>query len=99
MRHEIGHGSRSTDGAPPSAALAVMKLSDLARDLPGAYLHGRDVEVLAVEDDSRRAGPGALFVAVRGRRSDGHAFLGDVLARGAAAAVVEQARPLAIPQL
>ena len=43
--------------------------------------------------DSRHVEPGALFVAVRGLSMDGHAFLGDVLDRGAAALVVEALPP------
>ena len=56
-----------------------MNLSDLARDIPGARLVGTDVAIGAVEDDSRKVVRGGLFVAVRGLRSDGHAFLGDVV--------------------
>ncbi|MHC4598191.1 MAG: UDP-N-acetylmuramoyl-L-alanyl-D-glutamate--2,6-diaminopimelate ligase [Planctomycetota bacterium] len=51
----------------------------------------RDVNVLAVTDDSRRVQSGGLFVAVRGDAADGHAFLEDALARGASVAVVEDA--------
>jgi UDP-N-acetylmuramoyl-tripeptide--D-alanyl-D-alanine ligase len=39
--------------------------------------------------DSRRAAPGALFVALRGPHHDAHAFVAEALARGAAAALVE----------
>jgi UDP-N-acetylmuramoyl-tripeptide--D-alanyl-D-alanine ligase len=42
-----------------------------------------------VQTDSRRAEPGALFVALRGANSDGHDFVSDALARGAAAAIVQ----------
>lgn len=38
--------------------------------------------------DSREVGPGALFVALAGERTDGHNFLGDVIARGARGALV-----------
>lgn len=41
--------------------------------------------------DSREARPGALFVAVRGARVDGHDFAPDAFAAGAAGALVEQA--------
>lgn len=41
--------------------------------------------------DSREAAPGALFVALRGERQDGHQFVEDALHRGAAAAVVSKA--------
>jgi alanine racemase len=42
--------------------------------------------------DSRRARPGELFVALRTERSDGHDFVADALARGAAGALVEADR-------
>jgi len=42
--------------------------------------------------DSRTLQPNDLFVALRGPRFDGHAFVADVLARGAAGAIVERGR-------
>jgi UDP-N-acetylmuramoyl-tripeptide--D-alanyl-D-alanine ligase len=42
--------------------------------------------------DSRESGPGRLFVALPGDRSDGHAFVADALARGAAGALVAAGR-------
>ena len=50
----------------------------------------RDVRVRAVTDDSRRVGPGDLFVAVPGLHVDGHRFVGQAAAAGAAAVVVSQ---------
>jgi UDP-N-acetylmuramoyl-tripeptide--D-alanyl-D-alanine ligase len=43
-----------------------------------------------VSTDSRTTGEGELFVALRGERFDGHAFLSSVFARGAFAAVVDR---------
>ena len=40
--------------------------------------------------DSRQVVPGAVFVALRGERTDGHSFVTDALRRGAVAAIVEQ---------
>ena len=45
--------------------------------------------------DSRTIAPGDLFFAIKGERFDGHAFITDVLARGAVAAVVSE-RPAQI---
>ena len=45
--------------------------------------------------DSRAVTPGALFVALRGERVDGHDFVRDAFEAGAAAALVE--RPVAAP--
>lgn len=46
--------------------------------------------VAQVTDDSRRCGPGTLFVAVRGERVDGHSFLAAAATAGAAALCVER---------
>lgn len=40
--------------------------------------------------DSRRIGPGELFVALRGQRHDGHDFVGEALAKGAVGALVSR---------
>ncbi len=52
-----------------------------------------DVEISSICHDSRRAGPGALFVAMRGNRVDGHQYVAQAIARGAAAVVVERQVP------
>jgi UDP-N-acetylmuramoyl-tripeptide--D-alanyl-D-alanine ligase len=44
--------------------------------------------------DSRQTQPGDLFFALKGKRSDGHAFISDVAAKGAAAVVVKSEAPL-----
>lgn len=49
--------------------------------------------------DARLAQPGELFVALRGVDRDGHQFVDQALARGAAAALVEQPVASALPQL
>jgi UDP-N-acetylmuramoyl-tripeptide--D-alanyl-D-alanine ligase len=51
-----------------------------------------DSVVGEVVTDSRTIRPGDLFVALRGPRFDGHAFVADVLNRGAVAAIVERGR-------
>jgi UDP-N-acetylmuramyl-tripeptide synthetase len=69
-----------------------MKLAELLRDVAVEESVGPlDVEVAAVRDDSRAVGPGDLFVALPGLTVDGHRFLADAAARGAAAAIVERA--------
>jgi UDP-N-acetylmuramyl pentapeptide synthase len=49
-----------------------------------------DLAFSSVSIDSRTLEPGALFVAIRGERFDGHAFLAQARARGAAGALVER---------
>ncbi len=69
-----------------------MKLGELAAVLDcGAWgAVGQEREVSSLVQDSRAAGPGSLFVAVRGFHSDGHRFVSQALARGAVAVVAEQ---------
>lgn len=58
-----------------------------------------------VQRNSREIRPGDLFIAVKGERFDGHAFIPDAAERGAAAALVrrswldEQAEPAPLPLL
>jgi MurE/MurF fusion protein len=52
--------------------------------------------VTRVVIDSRIAAPGDLYVAIRGERSDGHAFCADAIRAGARAVLVDtEAEPLA----
>lgn len=51
-----------------------------------------DMEVTAVTNDNRKVGPGSIFVAIKGERSDGHDYIDSALAAGATAVV--QSRPL-----
>ena len=46
---------------------------------------------LRLATDTRTIAAGDTFVALRGDRFDGHAYLGEALARGAAALVVDDA--------
>lgn len=48
------------------------------------------VEVRGLTYDSRRVAPGDLFVAMRGLRQDGHAFISEAVARGAVGVVMER---------
>jgi UDP-N-acetylmuramoyl-L-alanyl-D-glutamate--2,6-diaminopimelate ligase len=47
-------------------------------------------EIRGVAYDSRLAGPGHLFVALRGHREDGHRFIQNAIERGASAVVAEE---------
>ncbi|HSR22777.1 MAG TPA: UDP-N-acetylmuramoyl-L-alanyl-D-glutamate--2,6-diaminopimelate ligase [Candidatus Eisenbacteria bacterium] len=72
-----------------------MPLLELASRVAGArVVVGPDFEVRRVIQDSRIAGPGDLFVARRGQRSDGHDFAAAAARRGAAVALE---RPVPLP--
>ena len=53
------------------------------------------VKFLRVNTDSRQAQAGDLFIALSGERFDGHAFVAEVAAKGAAAVVIERGHKLA----
>lgn len=65
-----------------------MRLHEAALAL-NARAIGPDVEFGAVASDSRNLLAGALFVALRGERFDGHRFAAQALAQGAAAVMVD----------
>ncbi|MGE0526818.1 MAG: UDP-N-acetylmuramoyl-L-alanyl-D-glutamate--2,6-diaminopimelate ligase [Bdellovibrionales bacterium] len=49
-----------------------------------------NMDVREVTSDSRQAGPGVVFVAIRGTTSDGHRYLPQAAERGAVALIVEE---------
>ncbi|TWI58471.1 UDP-N-acetylmuramoyl-tripeptide--D-alanyl-D-alanine ligase [Pseudomonas duriflava] len=79
--------------------LKPMFLQDLVAPL-SARLKGHNVSFSAVSTDSRTIMPGQLFIALSGPRFDGHAYLSEVAAKGAVAALVEREHPaIELPQL
>ncbi len=65
-------------------------LSEIAEAVGGRLEHG-DPTIRSVATDSRDVSAGALFVALRGERRDGHGFLGAAVDAGAAALLVQRA--------
>ncbi|HXZ24805.1 MAG TPA: Mur ligase domain-containing protein, partial [Nitrospiria bacterium] len=73
-----------------------MTLRELANLLDHPRVQGDLTAVVtAVADDSASVEPGALFVAVKGLRHDGHEYVEEAFRRGAVGAVIEQSRLLA----
>ncbi|HEY5789008.1 MAG TPA: UDP-N-acetylmuramoyl-tripeptide--D-alanyl-D-alanine ligase [Gammaproteobacteria bacterium] len=70
-----------------------------AAALLGARLVGAGAGFRGVSTDSRKVVPGSLFVALRGERFDGHAYVDAALAGGAVAALVERELPGSGPLL
>ncbi len=71
----------------------MLQLSDIWQGIIGAAGQPpaalADQPISAVVVDSRAAQPGALFVALRGEKTDGHLYLADAFGRGAVAALAE----------
>ena len=68
-----------------------LTVAELAEITGGKIIGDSSVEVFAgVETDSRRIGPGFLFVAKPGEVTDGHLFIASAAAAGATAALVQR---------
>ena len=66
-------------------------LKFVAEACGGEIRHGAGETIVKnVCTDSRKAQPGDLFFAIKGEQHDGHDFLNEVAAKGAAAVVVEK---------
>lgn len=91
MQHRTPHP------APPHS------LPELLESTSGAELKYEvpDLAITGITTHSQEVERGDLFVAIRGTRADGHDFIADAVARGAAAVVVErEPEPLpAVPVL
>ena len=73
-------------------------LQILSTEIPGVALHGDPALVIsAVTADSREAGPGVLFVAVKGTGGDGHRFVAQAVAAGSPAVAVADSHRGEIP--
>ncbi len=88
MSQGNGPRVRRTSFGPGTEGLRV---GQLVRELgEGAHCDGSpDAIVTGVQQDSRRVVPGDLFVARRGASVDGTRFVGDAIAKGAAAVLTE----------
>lgn len=77
-----------------------MRLTQLLSGITIQTRQGTDeVEITSLTCDSRQVRPGTLFFALRGSKVDGHAFIAQAAAAGAAAVVLEDAAsaPAALP--
>ena len=68
-----------------------MQLKNLLYKIPLLATSGNmDTDVVSLTMDSRKAGPGSLFVAVRGTVTDGHNFIQTAVQQGAAVIMCEE---------
>ena len=75
----------------------MANLQDILYKVGIRSIHGeRDVIIDNLQSDSRQAGPGSLFIALRGTHVDGHRFIPDVIAAGTTAIVCEEL-PASLP--
>lgn len=69
---------------------SIMRLDDLLKGVSIQEIQGDPrMEIGGISYDSRSVRPGDLFVALRGRKWDGHQFISEAIQRGAVAVVIE----------
>ena len=79
--------------APGDPSASALTADDLAGLTGGRLLARSDRPMRGAAVDSRRVEPGQVFVALPGERDDGHAFIADAVARGAAGLIVTRPVP------
>ncbi|MGI8787436.1 MAG: UDP-N-acetylmuramoyl-L-alanyl-D-glutamate--2,6-diaminopimelate ligase [Pyrinomonadaceae bacterium] len=73
--------------------LRKVSIKQVAENLNAEIKGAANAEVSDITHDSRQAGKGSLFVAVRGLTMDGHRFVDDVMRRGAVGVISEETAP------
>jgi UDP-N-acetylmuramoyl-tripeptide--D-alanyl-D-alanine ligase len=68
----------------------VLTLADVFEALTGTRPDGASLIISEASIDSRQVIPAAMFVAISGERTDGHAFVGAAFKRGAGLALVQK---------
>ena len=66
-----------------------LRLSEIVAATGGRLVNGEETLVPGVSIDTRTLKPGELYVAIRGKRLDGHRFVPEALKAGAVAVVVD----------
>jgi UDP-N-acetylmuramoyl-L-alanyl-D-glutamate--2,6-diaminopimelate ligase len=72
-----------------SKLLEGVRVTKLYQTMFGTMVVTQDVEIHAVQYDSRAVEPNDCFVAIRGTAEDGHRFIADAVQQGAKAVVLE----------
>lgn len=78
--------------------MITLRLSDVVTEL-GAHVVGEDAAFSRVSTDTRTLQRGALFIALRGPRFDGHDYVAQAIEAGADAVVVDHEMPITASQL
>lgn len=76
-----------------------MLLKDMLKNVDVEYIDGnRNIDISGIAYDSRKVKDGDLFVCITGFKVDGHDFIPQAIAQGAAAVVVEkEVKSAAVP--
>lgn len=66
-----------------------MLLSQLLKGIDAEWSENSDIKIRGIAYNSQKVQEGWLFVAIKGFSTDGHKYIPDALARGAAAVIIE----------
>ncbi len=72
-------------------------LKQIAETTSGELNGDENLSITDITHDSRQAGPGTLFVAIRGALLDAHRFIPQVMSQGAAGVISEEQCPTDFP--
>lgn len=78
----LSYNSRS-DALKPALNSQSLTIYEIAEKLGASFSGDGSAIVTDVTHDSRQAGPGTLFAAIKGATVDGHRFIPEVMRRGA----------------
>jgi UDP-N-acetylmuramoyl-tripeptide--D-alanyl-D-alanine ligase len=69
--------------------METIRLNELVAATGGRLVNGRDLKIAGISIDTRTLKPGDLYIAIRGKRLDGHGFCTQAIEKGAAGVVVD----------
>jgi UDP-N-acetylmuramyl-tripeptide synthetase len=76
-----------------------MQLSKLINGIDASKYNFKDVEIKSLEFDSRKVKPQSLFIAIKGKRFDGHKFIEEAEKNGAGAIITQKHVQTDLPQI
>jgi UDP-N-acetylmuramoyl-tripeptide--D-alanyl-D-alanine ligase len=76
-----------------------LRLSEIVAATGGRLVNGRELKIAGVSIDTRTLTPGDLYIAIRGKRLDGHRFCAEAVAHGAVGVVVDDANVVPLGSL
>ncbi|MDR0285995.1 MAG: UDP-N-acetylmuramoyl-L-alanyl-D-glutamate--2,6-diaminopimelate ligase [Propionibacteriaceae bacterium] len=71
-----------------------MRLGDILNGLDHTWVRGDDIDVTAIEIDSQQVRPGTVFWCLKGLSTNGHSYIPQAVAAGAAAVVLSEPTPV-----
>ena len=79
-----------------AAVWGEIEAGEILVPLKGNLVSGRpDASIRGISTDTRKTGPGELFLALKGEQFDGHAFISQAIEQGACGVIIQRDHPMA----